>query len=105
MAKKKKFRPNSNIPASNSGKQILTQQSIAYSRGPLPPPEQLQKYGEIVEDGAERIFKQFEKQTAHRHEIEKLNFSASIKHEKLGLVFGFIICLLCLSNMCGSSFK
>ena len=72
-----------------------SQQTFVYS-GPLPPPEELQKYDKIVEGGAERIFNQFEKQTAHRHEIEKLIATAGIKNEKIGLILGFILALLAL---------
>lgn len=38
--------------------------------GPIPPPDLLRQYDELIEHGAERIFGAFEKQTRHRQTIE-----------------------------------
>jgi hypothetical protein len=38
--------------------------------GPLPPPDMMRAYGEIVDGGAERILDQWEGETKHRHAIE-----------------------------------
>jgi len=42
-----------------------------FYRGPLPPPEMLRAYDEIVPGAAERILTQFERQSEHRREIER----------------------------------
>lgn len=39
--------------------------------GPLPPPETLDQFSNVVENGAERIVAAWEKETAHRHKLEK----------------------------------
>lgn len=39
--------------------------------GPLPPPGILKAYDEILEGGADRIFEQWERETAHRHALEE----------------------------------
>lgn len=49
---------------------VARQQTIAFS-GPIPPPELLSKYGEIIPNGADRILQMAEKQSTHRRCIEK----------------------------------
>lgn len=38
--------------------------------GPLPPPEILRAYDEVVDGGANRIFDQWEAETRHRHGLQ-----------------------------------
>lgn len=64
----------------------------AYS-GPLPPPEMLKKYGDIVPDAPERIIQMAEKQGLHRMEIEKELVIGNSHRENKGMWFGFIISL------------
>lgn len=59
--------------------------------GPIPPPDILQKYDQILPGLAERIMKQAESQTAHRIEIEKRVINSDIINSRLGLIFGFIL--------------
>lgn len=40
-------------------------------QGPIPPPAMLAQYTDVIENGAERIFSIFEKQTSHRIDLEK----------------------------------
>ena len=62
--------------------------------GPLPPPEELKKYGEIVKNGAERIFAQFERQTNHRQNMEETKTRATIRLDNRSLTLSFILALL-----------
>ena len=64
--------------------------------GPLPPPEVLGRYSEVVENGAERIMRKFEKQTDHRMELENFAIKNQIKQSGRGQNFGFLIVLLCI---------
>lgn len=75
--------------------------------GPLPPPQALQRYDEILPGGADRIFKMAEDR--HQHQIDQEKAAISLEKEalssagesiaaensrsKLGLVFAFIIAL------------
>jgi uncharacterized membrane protein len=59
--------------------------------GPLPHPEILQKFEQILPGSADRILKQAEDQTKHRIELEKKVVSADIIKSYMGLVFGFLI--------------
>ena len=40
-------------------------------QGPLPPPQLMREYNDLVPGGAERIFAVFEKQVEHRHLLER----------------------------------
>lgn len=51
------------------GIEAVISRVIEHHSGPLPPPEILRQYDEIVPDGAERIMAMAEKEQAHRHHI------------------------------------
>ena len=77
--------------------------SATYSAGPIPAASELAKYETILPGSADRIITMAEKQSEHRHAIEKMsaatNVSLSHKHvfeRRLGLCFGFIITLIAL---------
>jgi uncharacterized membrane protein len=66
---------------------------ISSFSGPLPPPETLARYEQVLPGSAERIFRLAESQSKHRIEMEhKVIFSSTV-NERLGIVCGFIIAL------------
>ena len=65
--------------------------------GPLPSPDVLQQYNNVVNDGAERVVKMAENQSKHRMDLEDFAVKKQIKQSGLGQIFGFIIALFCLS--------
>ncbi|MBL0912704.1 MAG: DUF2335 domain-containing protein [Bacteroidia bacterium] len=70
-------------------------------RGPLPPPEQLEKYNKAVKDGGERIVVMAEKQVFHRIQLEDHMIKEELKQSRNGQLFGFILGLtgLCLATL------
>ncbi len=72
---------------------IISHQSHS---GPLPSPQTIKSYNNVVENGAERIFKMTENQSQHRIEMEKKIFTSQIKQSGIGQIFGFIIALVAL---------
>lgn len=62
-------------------------------RGPLPPPDILRDYNNAFPNGAERIFIETQKQTAHRMELEKIAIPAELSQSKRGQDYGLIIAL------------
>lgn len=69
-------------------------------RGPLPPPDVLQRYEEIHPGTAERILQQFERETQHRHIMEQKVVDAQLETQRAeipafqrGQVFGLVIAL------------
>ncbi len=59
--------------------------------GPLPPPDILREYNEVIPNGAERIFKRSEKQSDHRMQLENLAVSTELKQSSRGQHYGLII--------------
>jgi len=79
--------------------QIDTLQAVTHSleysySGPLPPPEVLRKFEEILPGSAERIFNQFEEQSSHRRGLEAKVVKAGIISQHFGSVSGLLIGLL-----------
>lgn len=70
----------------------LTVQAAAYS-GPLPPPEALARYNEILPGAADRIIAMAERQSQHREEIETAVINGNIQEQKRGTRYGFIIAM------------
>lgn len=59
--------------------------------GPIPPPQILKGYNEVVKNGAERIVVMAEKQSSHRMQLEDHAVKEELKQSRLGQVFGFIL--------------
>ncbi len=67
---------------------ILVQQAVHQIwSGPLPPPEILKNFNDVLPTAAERIFIVFESETIQRHKIETR-----------GQFFGFIVSLLVIGG-------
>jgi uncharacterized membrane protein len=75
----------------------LRLRAAAYSfSGPLPPPELLAKYNDVVPNGAERIIKMAENQQAHRQDLESTVVHGNVQSEKRGQWMGLTISTLVL---------
>ncbi len=56
--------------------------------GPLPAPEQLARYDEIVPGGGKMIFDEFQAQSKHRRSMERLVVTGDLIRSLLGLFCG-----------------
>lgn len=65
---------------------------------PLPPPEVLAHYNDVVQNGAERIMKMAENQTTHRMTLEKQAITSQLIQSKKGQIFGFILAVLLIGS-------
>ncbi|MCK9385872.1 MAG: DUF2335 domain-containing protein [Nevskia sp.] len=65
--------------------------------GPLPPPDMLAKYQEIIANGAERIMASTEREQAHRHYVDKALVDAEIATASRGQIMAFILALVCIA--------
>ncbi len=65
---------------------------VSYS-APLPPPAMFAQYNSVVPNAAERILVMAEKQSKHRHFIEKLLIVSESSKSLIGLIFAFITVL------------
>ncbi len=70
---------------------LISRMTLQSFSGPLPPPEALARYNEIVPNGAERIMQMAENQQRHRHSLEQKVIKANVFDQKLGLILGFVI--------------
>lgn len=66
---------------------------VQHFSGPLPHPDTLAGYDQIVPGAADRIIQKFEQQTEHRIEMERIVINSGTKKESLGLIFGFVIAM------------
>lgn len=62
--------------------------------GPLPPPNILKNYSDVVKDGAERIMSMAEKQSGHRISLEDHAIREELRQSGRGQIFGFILGLI-----------
>lgn len=59
--------------------------------GPLPEPGQLAAYNQIIPNGADRIMRMAEQQSAHRVQLETIVVVSQQRQASRGQVFGLII--------------
>lgn len=85
------------LPEPEKREQVVELALRAFSfQGPLPPPEMLEHYGELVPDGADRIIRLTEKEQQHRHELEKSDLRHEQKYSMIGLSSGIVVTVLCV---------
>jgi len=73
----------------------MLQAAVEVSRysGPLPRPEDLAKYEQVLPGSADRIIRMAEQQATHRQNLEKLVVESNTGIQKWGLVCAFVIAL------------
>jgi uncharacterized membrane protein len=75
-----------------SGAQLRVQAMARFS-GPLPPPEALERYNQILPGSAERLIAMAESQHSHRQELEKHVIHSNVSAQRLGTILGFIVAM------------
>lgn len=63
-------------------------------QGPLPPPEFLAAYKQVLPDAPERIMAMAEREQQHRHNSDDKMIKGAISQRSTGQVLGFILALL-----------
>ncbi len=97
MARRNKQRkpPQAQIKtaASSAAPQEVVYEELRMRQGPLPDPAEIQRYDELISNGADRIMAQWEAETAHRHKMQSrhqiLPFYDQIAGRIIALVFSF----------------
>ncbi|MCX5899296.1 MAG: DUF2335 domain-containing protein, partial [Proteobacteria bacterium] len=69
----------------------ITQTAFYHRSAPLPTPQELEHYNQIIPNAAERIFSVFENQNKHRQELELRVIKNDCRNSLFGMIFGFII--------------
>lgn len=106
---------NGQAPASQAGKPITVTQNTQVFQGPLPHPELLNRYDQIIPGAADRIISMAEAESAHRREQEKATTAANMEaqrrqleiaelqvrlvhsSDRVGQTFGFLVSVFCLA--------
>lgn len=70
-----------------------------YRSGILPPPEEMERYEQLVPGLTDRLVKTYEKQVQHRIEIEKTVIEGDSKRANRGQNYSFIIvmAIICIA--------
>lgn len=72
----------------------MMQVAKAYSfSGPLPPPEILEKYNQVMPGLAERIISMAEQQGKHRQGLERTVVESNAFVQKVGPFLGFVVAM------------
>lgn len=64
--------------------------------GPIPHPDTIRKYEEILPGAADRIISMAERQALHRQEMERKMITAESRDGLLGVVFAFMLGIGCI---------
>lgn len=75
---------------------ILVEQG-SYWKGPLPPPAVIEEFRRLVPDAPERIFQQWEQESAHRRAYEQKALDAAVKRDARGQISATIFALSALA--------
>ena len=88
--------PRQQMAHQTNQRDLLIQASSSSFSGPIPPPALLEKYNELIPNGAERILAMAEKQSTHREYLEKRVVDGNVSNQTRGSYFGFIISLVAI---------
>lgn len=86
---------DNNREAKKSANKVVLARGEFYA-GPIPNPEALARYEEILPGAADRIIKMAEEQSAHRQKIENEVIKSSIENSKRGQIFGATIAMVAI---------
>ena len=86
-----------NIPTEER-RELLSIIGAQYFSGPLPPPDLLRQYDEVVPGFAKTIASQFVAQGDHRREMERAVILSDVARANWGLALGFILALVGVSG-------
>lgn len=93
-------KPNTPIPSRNNHENSVLlhreQHAEIHRSGPLPSPDDLALYNQIIPNGADRIMKMAENQAEHRQQLEKLALQSNTERSRTGQYLGFILNLVAL---------
>jgi len=85
--------PESGVQRSSKSQSVSLTSVEQHFSGPLPPPQILGLYNEIVPGMAERLLAAYESQQAHRHQLELETVRHGIWRSRYGLWCGLTVAL------------
>jgi|ERR1035437_4542965 uncharacterized membrane protein len=81
-------------PSSDQTASIQARFQGEYFSGPIPPPNLLARYNDVVSDGAERILAMAERQSKHRESLEAQVVAGNLRSQNRGNLYAFILALV-----------
>jgi len=91
MKKKRQPVPANRNPSSSPSPISVARTTVTAFQGPLPPPELMERYNQIIPGAAQRILNIFESQVQHRQALEQAVIKSDIRDSRLGLYLGFFV--------------
>jgi len=85
-------------PAVHQPQPPAPQTTVTAFKGPLPPPQVLDQYNQIVPGAAERIVRLFEIQVDHRQRLESSIISSDVRDSRLGLILGALVSIAAITG-------
>lgn len=84
------------VDADDAAMRGMTMHYAEHFEGPLPHPAAMERYAKIYPDAPKIIFRTFEKQVNHRHEMEATLMHGSERRARVGqfLGTGLLLCAL-----------
>ena len=98
MSKRNKLQQSNPHPPAKPLAAQHTQVHVQHRSGPLPSPQELQAYNHAIPNGADRIVKMAEQQSAHRMGLETTAVQSQQAQAARGQYFGLfaaVIAILC----------
>lgn len=90
--RKKPVQAKGNItPQQDSSKLQITETSVEYSSGPLPPAKEFEEYEKICPGAAGIILQGYKEQYSHRMKMESKAMNWQIVDGVLGKIFGLVL--------------
>lgn len=98
MRGKHQVKSNNVTPMKGEQRTIVHRQEEKFTfrkvhKGPLPAPEVLEQYENILPGAADRIIMLAENQAKHRQDLEKIAVKGAVRDSLLGLIFAFVFCI------------
>lgn len=84
---------NSKTLSQTRANSLVKHQEISIHKGPIPAPEQLEKYEKICPGAAKEIINMAVGQAKHRQEMEKMDLQNAAKDSNLGLKYAYRFCM------------
>lgn len=80
---------------------LLHKQREEFFSGPLPPPQIISGYEDVLSGSADRILQMTEEQARHRREMETKRIDADIREALTGMRYALIISVIII--VCGTA--
>lgn len=93
-----KHHHKSNAPATRDNRLLIKQSSLEFTAqmraGILPPPNEMEKYENLLPGITNRLLATYEKQVDHRINLENKVIESDISRGKVGQIFAFVLNIL-----------